>query len=341
MEPSRDSKAESESGLRRGQYSLLSLFVLTTLVAVVCGLVKWHGGGVLVVIAWNAFAALIALAVGRKKRKAAAASLLSVFAGWSVVVVVLVVRHGVGGTVMAPGIRVYGPIDFGRCLLLPAILACLGWALLVLSTIALARADGLLYSPWSAPMVWTGLALLACVIFVGALAANQGADFKWESVWEFWPLVLFAAVNGVVAGALFPWLAKSRCPTYLLFSGPSILSLSFWCLLWPTLEYLTPDLTYAYGTMDARLRSLHRVFQSIGPGNSMRATDLHRRFPEVYYTLRPAENGEAGLIWTTERYYYRCRVQIDRATGSIKSISSELRAPRPSDFPPGKNRFIY
>ena len=57
--------------------------------------------------------------------------------------------------------------------------------------------------------------------------------------------------------------------------------------------------------------------------------------------LQPAENGEMRLTWITERYYYRCRMRIDRATGSIKSISSELRASRPTDFPPGKNRFIY
>jgi hypothetical protein len=54
VKPSLGGNAKSESGLRRGQYSLRSLFVLTTLVAVVCGLVKWHGSDVLVVIAWNA-----------------------------------------------------------------------------------------------------------------------------------------------------------------------------------------------------------------------------------------------------------------------------------------------
>jgi hypothetical protein len=74
----------------------------------------------------------------------------------------------------------------------------------------------------------------------------------------------------------------------------------------------------------------------------MTFADLQRRFPEAFYMSCHESNGEMGLLWTTERYYYRCRMRIDRATGSIKSISSELRALRPSDLPPpGKNRFIF
>lgn len=327
MKLSLDDKVEPGSELRRGQYSLRSLFVLTTLVAVVCGLVEWHGIGVLVVILWNAVAVLIALAVGRKKRKAAAASLFSLFAGWSVAFVWLWLE-------MRPTLfetpKFLNAID--ALLLWTSIPTFLGWLLLAVPAIALARVGGLLYRPWFTPIVGTGLGLLACAIFVCASATPR---FYTGGRW--WALyVSFAVVVGALGGALFPWLVRIRCPTYLLSSMPSILFLSFWCLLWPALESLTPDLTFAYGTEDARVRSLHRVFQSIEAGSSVTEEDIYRRFPVLRFSviyggphLQPTGCGEMGLSWTTERYDYSCHIHVDPETGRITDVSSELREHRP------------
>jgi hypothetical protein len=267
----------------------------------VCGFVKWHGIGVAVVITWNAVAALIALAVGRKKRKAAAASLLSAFAGWCVAFLVLVVWN-------LPRVHPPGSDTLDEWMLLPGMFAFLAWVLFALPVVASARADGLLYRPWFAPIVGTGLALAAYAILVCPWAHD---DRVWQMIW-------FPAIIGAVAGILFPLVARSRCPAYLLLSGPSIVLLSFWCLLWPLLENLTPDLTYRYGTPDVRARSLHRILQSIRVGDS--TTELRRRHPVL--SSLPVAGMQGG--GSTDRYEYRYEIGIDRATGCVKSVSSEL-----------------
>ncbi len=203
MKPSLDDKAEPDKGLRRGQFTIGSLFLLTTLVAVVCGLATWHGSGVLLVILWNATAALIALAVGRTKRKAAAASLFSLFAGWCAAFVLLVVWQ-----VHATD---FGEIiDFDFWFHGTAIFAFLGWVVFVVPVINFARADGLLYRPLVATIVGVGLAMVAYAVLVCTWAPEMGND-AW-----------FPAVIGGVAGILCPLLAPSRCAAYLLFAGPSL-----------------------------------------------------------------------------------------------------------------------
>ena len=298
--PTPDDKAEPERGLRAGQFTLGFLFALTTLVAVVCGLTEWHGSGVLVVILWNTIAALIALAVGRKKRKAAAASLFSVFAGWCVAFLLTVVWN----------VHAYGVAhvtDFNFSLLGPAILAFLGWVVFAVPVINFAPANGFLYRPWFAPIAAPCLALVANGVLVGT-----GVPRLWESA-------CFPAIIGVVAGILFPLLSRSRCPSFVLFCGPSILFLSFWCLLWPLLENLTPGFTYTYGSPDVQARSVHRVFQSIRVGDSIK--DLHCRYPALFRS--PFEG-----TWRVDeigRYEYVSYIEIDQATGSVNRVGSELR----------------
>ena len=123
-----------------------------------------------------------------------------------------------------------------------------------------------------------------------------------------------------------PMAGQDSVPNIPSFFYAFHLFLSFWCLLWPALESLTPDLTFAYGTEDARVRSLHRVFQSIELG-LVTEEDIYRRFPVLRFSahLRRANISnpgcrEMGLSWTTQPYDYSCHIHVYREMAASRTF---------------------
>ena len=273
MDPDANNTIDLLAKLTATQYNLRSLFFITTIIALVFGLVAWHGVEILFVIIPNAAVALLSLAVGRDKRNAGAASLFALFSGWCVAFVSLVawqVHFGGFGYLT----------DFEFWLFWPAIFALVGWLFFVLPAIGFVSLDSILY------------------------------------------LARFPAIIGGVAGLIFPFLAKSRCPTYILAAGPSIVLICFWCFLWPSLEVICPGFTYTYGTENARNRSRLRVFQAIKNGDSM--LELERRYPSIF---PGSSSGVEGIDVSggTERYEYRFQISIDQITGNVDHVSCELQ----------------
>jgi hypothetical protein len=246
---------------RTSQFSLRTLLYATAVLAAVCGLVAWHGIDVLFVIIPNAIAAIVGLVVGSTKRKAAAASLFALFAGWSAAFVVLI-----GWQVHSGG---FGYVtDFQFWLFWPAMIVALAWLLFVVPLIVFAKPTGIFYRPLLAAGAWAGLAVLAYVVLVCTWAADA------------FYLIWFPALVGGTAGLLFPLLARSRFPSYLFWASPSIIAVFVSCVLWPSLEFMAPNFTYTYGTPGARDRSLFRVVRSIKVGDS--SAELQRRYPAIF-----------------------------------------------------------
>jgi hypothetical protein len=303
MDPDANNTIDLLAKLTATQYNLRSLFFITTIIALVFGLVAWHGVEILFVIIPNAAVALLSLAVGRDKRNAGAASLFALFSGWCVAFVSLVawqVHFGGFGYLT----------DFEFWLFWPAIFALVGWLFFVLPAIGFVSLDSILYRPLFAVLSWASLAVVAYAVLVCTWAADA------------WYLARFPAIIGGVAGLIFPFLAKSRCPTYILAAGPSIVLICFWCFLWPSLEVICPGFTYTYGTENARNRSRLRVFQAIKNGDSM--LELERRYPSIF---PGSSSGVEGIDVSggTERYEYRFQISIDQITGNVDHVSCELQ----------------
>ena len=233
----------------------------------------------------------------------AAASIFSLFVGWFVALVSLRVLQVRSGGAL--------PIEDSDFWLLPAIFAFLGWALFVLPIIAFAPTSGRLYQPFYAAMAGTGLALVAYAVLVCSWAPSRLC------------FAGFPAIVGGVAGVLCSLLARSRCRTYVLFCGPSLVFLFLWCILWPSLENLTPGFTYTYGSTDAQVRSIHRILQSVKVGDSI--LNLHRQYPALFPSgARGVEGGSSTL-----RYEFRYEIGVDRPTGLVNHVSSQLSERRP------------
>ena len=117
-----------------------SCSALVAVLAIVCGLVVWHGSGILFVIIPNAIAASVGRVVGIAKRKAAAASLFALFADWSAAFVVLI-----GWQVHSGG---FGYVtDFQFWLFWPAMIVALAWLSFVVPLIVFAKPTGVFYRP--------------------------------------------------------------------------------------------------------------------------------------------------------------------------------------------------
>lgn len=193
-------------------------------------------------------------------------------------------------------------------------IVALSWLLFVAPLIAFAKPAGILYRPLVAAGPWTVLAVIAYAVLVCTWAT--------DAFYIAW----FPAIVGGIAGLLFPLLARSRFSSYLLWAGPSVVVIFFWCVLWPSLEIMVPNFTYTYGTQSARDRSMFRIIQTIKVGDS--SVELRRRYPAIFADPFSDRGGDGfssmGGGGTTERYEFNYNISVNQKTGLVDDVSCDF-----------------
>jgi hypothetical protein len=288
---------EQPPPLRKGQFTIRGLFALTTCVALVCGLLTWQGYVAAYVLIFNGAVARVAMGVEREKRNVAAASLFAMFAGCSVALTIFVVMRA--------------QVDVAFVLGVSTSVAFAYWLLMVLPVIVWVRTN-LLSKCVTATLLCGALAMLTF-----AMSSNSPTR-----------QLCFVAAFAGMGGLLIPRLARSRLPSLVLLWTPSAAFFLFLCIVWPTLEFLAPSLTYTYGSRDSKLRSLHRIVQTVRVGDSL--DELCQAYPMLF---APDMSSLRQLV-DSRRYEMYIEIRIDPSTRRVRRVTSEFveRAkPLPAD----------